>query len=518
MNPPIEPTASIDDLPLEMISELFEYLQPKDLGACSLVNKRWHSIYASFKLHSLISIDYEDELCKWCDLNQTVEKKFCSWLMFRSLADHQLLSNLNRLVLSANECKISFNLNKLNNFQHLVHLETYSIPFFYGKVHLNLPRLKVLIIHHWKCPLTIECPELSTLVYYELSTLAYYERANGNLLKVKHPETIRKLETNMVGEKLVPFKGVECLVTKEYEAISKATILSLANLRELRYIQEISYFFFKVDRGIRLRDRVKLSEFLDEAKKLRGSDFRFTFGGLQLANVNVYQIDFGLHFDRFGGAYVCSEHAYMKNYHLIEPGTLHYLEHVDYTLLLSGVTGEFPRCFSQKFTGVRRIYASAQVPDADQFLLFLKSLRLLRNLYLEKTGLGQEFYDQLPASAHSLYELSLRKGYCEDGLQLNFEFISRLSCLMELSTSIGLSFESATSLVRSVGRLASCFFNFQSMERVWMVKDSKAAKWQIFKDHVKSSHLQFESEDPEEIVNFFKTLQKDQPELSAASD
>ena len=53
---------------------------------------------------------------------------------------------------------------------------------------------------------SIDCPELNVLVYRETT--------NASLLKVKHPETIRKLETSMFGPKLAPFKNVECLVTR----------------------------------------------------------------------------------------------------------------------------------------------------------------------------------------------------------------------------------------------------------------------------------------------------------------
>ena len=38
---PTEPATSIEDLPPEMIFELFKYLHVEDLAICSMVNKRW---------------------------------------------------------------------------------------------------------------------------------------------------------------------------------------------------------------------------------------------------------------------------------------------------------------------------------------------------------------------------------------------------------------------------------------------------------------------------------------------
>lgn len=48
---------------------------------------------------------------------------------------------------------------------------------------LNLAKLKVLAFHRFNryCPLSIDCPELHTLVYKE--------PAHVSLLDVKHPET-----------------------------------------------------------------------------------------------------------------------------------------------------------------------------------------------------------------------------------------------------------------------------------------------------------------------------------------
>ena len=207
MSSPTKPTTCIEDLPPEMIRELFKNMDTEDLIACSMVNKRWHSIYAAFKLHRLVVFDYDPdfELVKWWyDSNRLIrETQRCSQTVFNRLAEKPLLSNLKQLAVCG--YKFEFDLNKLNRFRHLVHLEI-DTPLA-GKVHLSLPRLKVLVIHYINgyCALSIDCPQLSTLYYYE------YE--DVNLLEMKHPETIRRLETNLVGSKLAPFKGVEPPVT-----------------------------------------------------------------------------------------------------------------------------------------------------------------------------------------------------------------------------------------------------------------------------------------------------------------
>ena len=118
---PTEPAASIDDLPPEMICELFEYLQPKDLAACSMVNKRWHSIYGGFRMHRLVAVDYDNwyyDLGKWYNSNQAIREERSHLKIFRLLAEKPLLSNLKHLALSG-----ELDLNELNRFRQLVHLE-----------------------------------------------------------------------------------------------------------------------------------------------------------------------------------------------------------------------------------------------------------------------------------------------------------------------------------------------------------------------------------------------------------
>ena len=261
-------------------------------------------------------------------------------------------------------------------------------------------------------------------------------------------------------------------------------------------------------------DRMKrmLSEFVNEAKKLRGCDFQFTFSGFKLTKVNVDQIDFVV--DEESGETVCNEYVYPKNYQLIEPGALHFVYRVDYTRLVNSVPGEFPRCFSQKFTDIEEVYATAEVQDLKHFLWFLKSLRTLRSLELEHAELSQEFYDQLPASAHSLIRLELRAGFWKNMLQLNCDFISKFSCLSYLTIE-HLSLESFTSLVRSLGKLVESYFDVRSKgECIEIEKESDSSVWKI----LKAGHLPFETENPDEILNFIEEPQNDISETDPASD
>ena len=497
------PTTSIDDLPPEMINELFEYLPPKDLATCSLVNRRWHSIYASFKLHRLATYCNDDrDLNRWLNSNQPIEEaERCHPKMFLRLAEKPLLSNLTHLALTGNS--FEYDLNKLNQFPQLVHLEiNISVARnMQRNMQLNLPILKVLAIHGWTIyRLTVDCPQLSTLLY----------QAEMRRLVVKHPETIRKLQTNLIGPDLYQFKNVESLVTNQFEAISLITISSLPRLRELHYNQGIENLIGRrfVDAQRITVDRLKrtLSELLDEAKRLRGSDFRFTLAGFQLTQVDMEQIDFGVQVDEDRSERVYNEYVYLKNYHLIEPDSLPFVYRVDYNRLLNSLTGEFPRCFSQKFTGINWVETTAEVQNADHLLWFLKSLRFLRRLYLETKGLSQEFYDQLPASTRSLISLTLEGG---NELQLNFDFINKLPFLKSHKVVPPISFGSLTSLFGCIGNLMEGQFEVQLKGEYFLIR-KQTTEWKVLKripgDSARPLEM-FITKKPEEMADFFKHLQ-----------
>ena len=203
----------------------------------------------------------------------------------------------------------------------------------------------------------------------------------------------------------------------------------------------------------------------------------------------------------------------MKNYHLIEPGALHFVDQINYTLLLSNLTGEFPRCFFQKFTDIHWVYTSDKVPDVDQLLWFLKSLRFLEGLVLKKTGLSQKFYDQLPASVHSLRSLYLREGHYENELQVNYDFIRKLPALSDLKIDSNFSLESLPSLVGLLGRLKEGVFRVRLKEQDFLIKKWCSTKWEI----ETVGRLHFETENAKEIVKFFNDL-RETLEIGAASN
>ena len=99
-------------------------------------------------------------------------------------------------------------------------------------------------------------------------------------------------------------------------------------------------------------------------------------------------------------------------------------------------------------------------------------------------------------------------------LQLNCDFISKFSWLSYLKIE-PLSLESFTSLVRSLGKLVESYFDVRSKgECIEIVKKSDSSVWKIFK----AGQWPFETENPDEILNFIEETQNDMSETNPASD
>ena len=517
MSSPSKLITTIDDLPPEMINELFKHLPLKDLVACSLVNKRWHSIYAAFKRHRIVATLYDPDLGRWkYPAKQILDSELCSQHSLYCLVDPEInphckmLSNLKHLALWC--WGNHFYPELLKSFKHLVHLEIGPdyLSSFRGKnekVRLKFPKLEVLVFHSSKilndyndfCPISIDCPKLHTL--------AYGEQQSKSLLSVKHPKRIRVLETNMFGPKLTPF-NVHCLVTRELNVISKATLLSLPVLKELHFNLGIRELFWNSQEKIGTLDRVKraLNLFLDGVDALRGPEFKFTFAGFRLTKTTLDEIgDFEMQVvvNEYGHDYerVFNEDIYMKNYHLIEPDALEFINELYYNLLRSVEPGELPDSFFDKFAWVETVHAREAVEDARHLRWFLKSLRSLKKLDLRDSQLGQEFYDQLPTFVGSLTELTTKARV--GGLQLNFEFIRELPRLNWLDVYDCSSFPSLITLVTLLSELKNVkhTLNFEFEEQAISVcKWYRSGDWEVSENE----QMELQTEDLSELIDYLR--------------
>lgn len=199
------------------------------------------------------------------------DKELCHTELFDRLVDQPLVSNLKYLVLSGPQLD-EFDLNKLNKFSQLEHLEIESEVCWFKKekVELNLKKLKALAFHRFndRFPLSIDCPLLDLLLYVG-------EPENARLLEVKHPETIRKLITALFRPKLAPFKNVEILWIGRFETFRKDTLTLFPRLKEFRYFLGIEYALSKCEKRVGAISKIKrrLKEIAIHVQASKGCDF-----------------------------------------------------------------------------------------------------------------------------------------------------------------------------------------------------------------------------------------------------
>ena len=486
MNSPATPhqSSTIDDLPVEMICELFKRLHPKDLIVCSMVSKRWHSIYSHFKLDRLVVMDnLHLYLSNKCFPDRRVEnQELCDQKLFGRLMGNTLLSNVKCLAV----CGFSFeyDLNRLNQFRHLLHLEI-NLSLVKINVSLTFSYLKFLAFHQFSkcCLLSIDCPQLSTLIC---------RGDYGGLLRMKHPKTIRHLEIGHLLDAEL-FEGVECLVTNELKVITGETVKRLPKLKEMRYDRSVDSALDWY--GFPEQIRRTIREFLVDARSLRGADFKFRFCGLQLA-ATLAEIDLNVR----TGESLCNESVYANNYYLIEPAaTMDFLDTVDYNRLMRCAS---EKSLAEKFPSISWVQVNGAVQDASHLLKFLKSLQFLSRLHLVSPRLSQTFYIELPSSASSLIDLYL----CEHQdrvLCMSFEFVSQLPRLSRLQIGDDLSLESTISLVRSFGQTAEGSLSFGLQGKRFAILKSKI--FQVKKLFGDGRTLLW-TEDPDKMIHFFERL------------
>ena len=504
--------ASIDHLPPEMLCELFKHLHPKDLLTCSQVNKRWYSIYTGLRLNRLVVTidDYYSYSLRECSypIRGIEEKDLCIPPIFYCLVEKPLLSNLKHLAVL--DDSFEFDLNRLNTLSQLVHLEIsgfyQGLSNFKGNVDLNFPKLKVLAFHWSHCyllTLSIDCPELNVL-------LVCCEDSELNLT-VKHPETIRKLETDLPPSALIRFKNVECLLTPEFGLICRATLLSLPKLKELRYHQSLTNFLGARSRvGTIETMKGTLREFLNDLEVFKDRNFKFRFAGLRLTKLD--EVDFCVNvWD--GNEYVPNEQFYLKNHRLIDPDArLEFVQSLLTSLLMSDASVQIPWSVFKHFTRVQTVSVRGVVPDENQLLRLFKSLSSLRILVLDldrlNSRLSQDFYNRLPAFTHRLDSLIFSRVQ-ENGPQLCFDFIGKLTHLSSLYIYYDLSLESLTTLARWLGKLDDASVDCRvNDKKFYFFKRRGSNTWKLSGKVFGGSPMKvFETEKPGEILNYFERQQ-----------
>lgn len=421
-----QPTTTIDDLPIEMICEIFQHLPLSCLLNCKRVNRRWYSIVDAFKVRRLTV--YDDE-----EFEGPADP--CHPDLFAHLAHSVLLSGLMYLRL---EHQPDVYLGKLNSFRQLKELVIGFDLSDIRQLNLDLPNLRRLKVHYTNghCRISLDCANLQELYYLE--------HEDVDLLDIRHPETVRTLQSTFHGAKLARFKAIEFYEVfcydNSYRLFEESTALDLASLRtvafngNLRRLLQENHFTRPGDEWTLLRSI--LSTFDKRRQESRRSDLVVYFAGVRLTSETIAYL--AVDEDELADEFLMKNYAHLQK-------ELPFVTEISYSRLMS-LTDELPADYFERFCGIERICVRGPVKDAEHFTWFLKKLNeknpIFEELDLQDPGLPQSFYDQLSSFA------SLTGFWLSEKNDLDYSFLRKFERLMWWDFSQEMSAAQAASLLR----------------------------------------------------------------------
>lgn len=454
---------TINHLPPEMLCAVFSSLSPRDLLEKKSVCKLWNEMISLMKIERL-SVDADlVEKERWYHSNRPgSESELCHPNLFVTHHKKPAFSKLKYLKLY-NRLWIGklkgFDLNELNTFKQLVHLELF---YYRGEeLHLNLPNLQVLYLS-WPtnhCSVEIDCPNLRVL--------GNRENAETNSLLVHHPDTVRVLDTAKPSSQLTEFQNLECLRYRHFDIrfFDTSILLNFKKLKKIHYDFELEYFNGDLDEvEDDFEDTLQaLRSFMQKRRTLGRSHLTVYFSGLRLDREDLSDIDFALDVHN-RPKFILNERLYMKNYDRLR-NEMGFIDKVNYNQLLCS-TQVLPGDYFRRFFNLISVTATCPLNE-QHFLEFLTNIERLIRLKLYDSNLSQGFFNSLPAFC-SLVQFDLLKSDRENGssedsgeheIQLNFNFVSKFEKMAIIQVDYELSRTSLRTFIVSFRNLRRVLMN-----------------------------------------------------------
>ena len=516
----MDQTASIDDLPPEMLSELFKHLNLKHLAVCSMVCKLWNQLISRHKVTRLVVVPRGLKKERWWHVSRPVDEylEVCPLRMFATLLCRPILSSLKHLRINVYHGLAQLEPNDLNLFRQLIHLEV-DYPIVRPNTEINwiLPNLEILKVRLYEHDrISIDCPKLKVFSS---------DCRPGVSIDVKWPETISTLCAALYGSQLTKFKNIETYkCTAELQFVNDALIEQLPRLKMLEVCGDPQDLYFTLQTVDGVREFLK--RLLSDRRKVLRSDLKLFFAGIEIVDealvdrLDLQALDVGVG----NSTRLSNEHLYFGDYPADQrPNLLDELEFVqkaNYTRLMS-LMNELPPDYFMRFYHVRCISTSGDIQRPEHFATFIKRLEFVEHLELLYPSLQQEWYDRLP-SICSLRSITL---YESEAIELSFDFLGRFEPFIEmLDVDRELSLNSASSLPNLIKSFKVWYvrkfrFKFRGANAMIRMRKSNEDSDQSDGSHVSyveldgdydvlvGRKLQLERANSTEVVNYFEQLE-----------
>ena len=414
------------NLPCEMACEIFSYLlNVKDLSVCRMVCKNWNTIIITHVLPKVTKLtltrcNIEDKTPFFKIANLEYKPK-ASMNFFIQTVEWPYFERDNYM----KERQAKYN---IISYLKYLEIETPSSGEYFSV--FNTPCLEVFIYRNSNKNhgIKIDAPNLRELTYDESCPL------NEDLLMLTYPESIRILKTNMYGNKILRFTGLESLMTKDIKTLDDA-------IEQHRYRQTLKKICYAEDiignqaEGGNLIENAKaiIRDLIERLKEYKCPEIEFQYGGFRfdLDETLIDKIKWSCFHNRKKLVY----EIYEMNSHLLDPEAMSHLE--GFWMYKNFMTNKL----ATKLTGITKL-VTEHVEDENDLLEFIGNLKLLDSLQLEHRQ-SQEFYNKLPEKASKLIVLILQRQYDTNSWNLNLKFLERLPRLILLEFHVRITRETA---------------------------------------------------------------------------
>lgn len=409
----------MDDLPNEMLLEIFLRLPVDQMLLCKQVCKRWFALIDSM-IHpsSLVIHDryYSPILCKWFATNEFVydhlyriSSRSQEVLKFR--AHQPMFDHLKSLYIRCRAIEI----NSINCLHRLEILELISCNHKRGKpIEIRLSNLRVLNLEKVKSSM----PEL-TIDAPKLERFRYEKTFFGNVI-VKHPESIKEFYSFFISYDRtavwLDFVNLEHLYCKKY----------LHNEQLLLRLKHLKTFHVNVYSG-------NMNYFKMQKAALGLNNPQIYFQGVHLDALPLYsEVPFG--WNKFGtrlDADTIEFHGFNHFQFVDQP---YCMRMVDWYLLESYFEEHHfagaPIELVRRFVRLDELELSGEPRDPEQLASLLRHCKYLPSLKVTASFMSQNFFDEI-LSEHCPVIGSLS---IQNENQLNFDFLLKFKDLQNLTT------------------------------------------------------------------------------------
>ena len=412
----------MNNLPVEIYHNIFQFLNLNDLLNLRLVSKRIEFILKGYRIKELNIYNANERSAiqkkSWWFTNQSIEHSIdtSKLLLMKSSLFNIKLKRL-RIILPGE--KLDFNIDlllgeELSKFDQIEHLEIslHRINLKQRNIKFSLPNLKVLQMQlgqELRTCIELETPNLKAI------GIKFVGDNSFGFIKFNYPLSIQHLNLTLFNNEYLILKNLVYLVCDSTTNLNSKVIENYENLKELHYDYDPSRRF--EDSFVCAKQDLKIYKkgvlLLDGGEFIKSSSdsIRFSPDNLRLI---------------------------MNNYSNSSPisDSLDCMKMLEYAKLIKFIKNKeliysLPLDFFERFN-IEVIYVRNIIKDQNQLIQFVQKCKNLSYLNFQNTRLKQAFFDELPrVSSLNRLDINENKAFC----LVNYNFIGRMFNLIKFETN-----------------------------------------------------------------------------------